>query len=235
MFSIFDSLSKRVKVFLICFLSVLTLLLGYSCYSTYRAIGAYESLVEEKNNLENELLNTPPEQMSEYHKNLIRRLVKQRDQLIEYKNNPKQQKPAINIGSGNGNPGNVKKPDVGHWKGTLGYDSRNFAIFEHHVFGIRAIAITLLAYEHKHGIKTVEKLIERYSKTDRKAYTNYVCKRLGVKPNQKISFTKHLPELVDAICTFEISHSGKKEMGISRLDIRRGCQMAINDSKYTKK
>lgn len=216
------------------FLTVLVLSLGYCCVSTYKAIDYQQALVTKNIQLTQELAEFPGT-IPDSYKDLVKRLVKHRDLLSGAKNHPGKPLPVISVGTSNANPGNVKKPSNGHWKGTIAYDRRNFAVFEHHVYGIRAMAITLLAYEHKHGIKTVDKLIDRYSKTDRAKYKTYVAKRLGVKVNQKISITKRLPELVDAIITFELSEKERNTMGIRAMDISRGVQMALNDSKWVRK
>lgn len=89
------------------------------------------------------------------------------------------------------------------WKGQIGEDRFGHAIFESPAWSIRAGAIVLRTYEHKHGIKTVEALVRRFAEGNRGPYIKHLCKALGVKPDQKISFTKHLPELLKAMVYFE--------------------------------
>ena len=89
------------------------------------------------------------------------------------------------------------------WKGQIGEDPFGHAIFESPAWSIRAGAITLRTYELKHGIKTVTDLVHRFAEGNREPYIKHLCKALGVKPNQKISLTKRLPELLKAMVYFE--------------------------------
>lgn len=89
------------------------------------------------------------------------------------------------------------------WKGSLGVDEHGHVIFESPAWSIRAGALVLKSYEHKHGLKTVKELVHRFAEGNRDPYIKHLCKALGVKPDQKISFTKHLPELLKAMVVFE--------------------------------
>ena len=109
------------------------------------------------------------------------------------------------------NPGNVKVLSNGQkYTGQVAVGKKKFVIFSDKVFGIRAIGLVLLSYQYKHGIDTVEKIIYRYSKTDREKYISFICKRLGVKPNQKISIKDNLPKLLECIVTFEVGTKHEK-------------------------
>lgn len=99
---------------------------------------------------------------------------------------------------------NLKTPSNGdRWKGQIGEDPFGHAIFESPAWSIRAGAITLRTYERKHGIKTVTDLVHRFAEGNREPYIKHLCKALGVKPDQKISLTKRLPELLKAMVYFE--------------------------------
>lgn len=89
------------------------------------------------------------------------------------------------------------------WKGQIGEDPFGHAIFESPAWSIRAGAITLRTYERKHGIKTVEDLVRRFAEGNQEPYIKHLCKALGVKPDEKISLTKRLPELLKAMVYFE--------------------------------
>lgn len=109
------------------------------------------------------------------------------------------------------NPGNVKVLSNGKkYVGQVAVGKSNFVIFSDKVFGIRAIGLVLLSYQYKHKIDTVEKIIYRYSKTDREKYISFICKKLGVKPNEKISIKNNLPKLLECIVTFEIGHKHER-------------------------
>lgn len=99
---------------------------------------------------------------------------------------------------------NIKQLQNGdRWKGSLGEDKHGHVIFESPAWSIRAGAITLRTYERKHGLKTITELVHRFAEGNRPAYIRHLCRALGVKPDQKISFTKYLPELLKAMVQFE--------------------------------
>ena len=99
---------------------------------------------------------------------------------------------------------NVKSLSNGQvWDGQIGTDRFGHAIFEHPAYSIRACAIILRTYEIKHGIKTVKGMVKRYATGNQEAYTKFLCKKLGVNPEQKISLTERLPDLLPAIIHFE--------------------------------
>lgn len=109
------------------------------------------------------------------------------------------------------NPGNVKALNNGKkYVGQVAVGKSKFVIFSDKVFGIRAIGLVLLSYQYKHKIDTVEKIIYRYSKTDREKYISFICKKLGVKPNEKINIKNNLPKLLECIVTFEIGHKHER-------------------------
>ena len=101
------------------------------------------------------------------------------------------------------NPLNVKRQWNGKpWKGQLGWDKYNHIHFKDLEYGIRAASHILKTYYYKHKINTVEGIITRYCGYNKK-YINYVSKRIGVKPTQKINIIKHIPELLKAMTRYE--------------------------------
>lgn len=103
------------------------------------------------------------------------------------------------LGFKNNNPGNIKGKN---WYGQIGTDKQGHAIFSSEVYGIRALAKTLVKYESK-GINTVEKIVATYSEGKNKNYIRFLCNYLKVKPNEKLDIRHKLHELVPAIITFE--------------------------------
>ena len=103
------------------------------------------------------------------------------------------------LGFKNNNPGNIKGKN---WYGQIGNDKQGHAIFSSEVYGIRALAKTLVKYESK-GINTVEKIVATYSEGKNKNYIRFLCNYLKVKPNEKLDIRHKLHELVPAIITFE--------------------------------
>lgn len=101
------------------------------------------------------------------------------------------------------NPGNVKGSN---WEGQTGNDKRGFATFKNHAYGLRAMAITLLEYQYKHGISTVESLVRRYSRSGRAEYTRFLCRRLKLRRTEHFKISERLPELMKAMITMEHGH-----------------------------
>ena len=103
------------------------------------------------------------------------------------------------LGFKNNNPGNIKGKN---WYGQIGTDKQGHAIFSSEVYGIRALAKTLINYEAK-GIDTIEKIVSKYAEGNNKNYILLLSSYLNVKPNEKLNVGHKLHELVSAIITFE--------------------------------
>lgn len=103
------------------------------------------------------------------------------------------------LGFKNNNPGNIKGKN---WYGQIGTDKQGHAIFSSEVYGIRALAKTLINYEAK-GIDTIEKIVSKYAEGNNKNYIRFLSSYLNVKPNEKLNVGHKLHELVSAIITFE--------------------------------
>lgn len=74
------------------------------------------------------------------------------------------------------------------------------------VLGIRYMAhILTKAYQDKRGLRTVEKIIPRWSATDQEAYIKFVCKRAKVGRGATLDLHQYgdLRPLVEAIIAFE--------------------------------
>ena len=110
----------------------------------------------------------------------------------------------ITTGVRNRNPMNVfARGSNDPWLGQVGKDTVGHAIFASFEHGLRAGAMVLLSYYDKHKLDTVEKIINRYCTGNRKAYINFICKRLGIKADEVINVAEYLPDLMKAIVHFE--------------------------------
>ena len=104
----------------------------------------------------------------------------------------------------NRNFANVKSLKNGQvWEGQIGTDKFGHAIFKHPAYSIRACALVLKSYERRHKIQTVKDLVYRFAEGNREPYIKHLCKVLDVEPEQKISLTKRMPELLRGIVRFE--------------------------------
>lgn len=103
---------------------------------------------------------------------------------------------------------NIRQLDGGQkWEGQIGVDKFGHVIFSHPSYSVRAGAIVLRSYEKKHGINTIRGLIERFCEGNRDEYVAFLCKYLGVKPDQKISLTGKMHKLLPAMIRFETGES----------------------------
>ena len=118
---------------------------------------------------------------------------------------------AMHIGERNNNPGNLYASNIA-WNGLADPpDDGTFAIFTDPVYGIRAMAKTLSAYQFKHGISTIADMIARYSPGNGAGntpasttnYAAFVAAAVGVAPTDPVDITGNLQTIVPAMITFE--------------------------------
>lgn len=89
----------------------------------------------------------------------------------------------------NNNPGNIDRTRT-PWQGEVRSASAmasepRFCVFETPEYGFRALAKTLQTYQVKHGLKTIEGIIERWApdnENDTAAYVRAVSSAVGVTP-----------------------------------------------------
>lgn len=132
----------------------------------------------------------------------ISSLIEKQEPIIQYIpiNIEKDDKESDIIGIKNNNPCNIKGKN---WEGSLGNDKFGHCIFKHYFYSLRACAITLITYQDKYKLDTIEKIIDRYCTGNKKEYSTFLANRLGIKPTDKISVKEYLPELVSGIVRFE--------------------------------
>lgn len=108
----------------------------------------------------------------------------------------------------NNNPGNLRRTKD-PWQGLAAQQNDGeFFQFESAVYGLRAVARTLITYQDRHGLKTVRQLIERWAppvENQTKAYVDFVAKAVGVAPDAGVDVHHYevLRPLVVAIVRFE--------------------------------
>lgn len=108
----------------------------------------------------------------------------------------------------NNNPGNIRLSGV-RWQGQKKRQlDPAFAEFETPLMGLRALMVLLLTYYRKHGLNTVESLLNRYAPPHENATDHYihsVAKALMVKRQQpiKVEDSHTLCALARAITRFE--------------------------------
>jgi hypothetical protein len=86
------------------------------------------------------------------------------------------------------NPGNIRATGE-VWQGQTGND-RGFVTFETPQAGIRALTKTLLTYQSRHGLDTVQGIVARWApptENDTAAYVRAVAQAVGVEPTGKVN------------------------------------------------
>ena len=102
----------------------------------------------------------------------------------------------------NRNPMNVKHLGKQKWLGEIGRDYLGHVKFSSIHYGIRAGVLTLRSYQTKHGIKTLNALIERFCGGN-SDYVRYLSKRLNLAPDEKFQIIPRIPELVLWMSAYE--------------------------------
>lgn len=103
----------------------------------------------------------------------------------------------------NRNPLNVKYRKADPWLGQVGHDEQGHAVFKSYEYGVRAAALTLRSYARRHNISTVDALVKRFAEGNQKEYVAYLCRKLGVKHDDKIDLVRLMPKLLRTMARFE--------------------------------
>lgn len=106
----------------------------------------------------------------------------------------------------NNNPGNIRHGGS-RWQGMSATQSdTEYVQFDDPVYGIRALAKLLKNYQSRHGLNTINEIINRWAPPSENitgAYVANVARIVGVDRDQQITVTDYLPGLVTAIITHE--------------------------------
>ncbi|MDD3183596.1 MAG: structural protein P5 [Alphaproteobacteria bacterium] len=108
----------------------------------------------------------------------------------------------------NNNPGNLRRTDD-PWQGLAETQTdTEFFVFQSPIYGIRALARTLIKYQDKHRLCTIRQIIGRWApntENDTVAYIKAVSDETGLAPDVVLDMHKyeHLNALVAAIIKHE--------------------------------
>ncbi len=120
----------------------------------------------------------------------------------------------------NNNPGNLRRTKD-PWQGLAETQTDTaFFVFKSPVYGIRALARVLIAYQDDHSLRTIRQIIGRWapvSENDTVAYTKAVSEDTGFAPDVELDLHKHehLKAIACAIIHFE---NGKQPYTASQID-----------------
>lgn len=126
--------------------------------------------------------------------------------LIEMVNNPAWMGVKPTLGQRNNNWGNLRTNDA--FEGKTG-TNKSYDTYETPEKGLRALARVLDTYSSKHGIDTIDALVNRYAPASdntggsHENYKKFIAQQLGVGTNDTIDVKGRRAELMDAIVRFE--------------------------------
>lgn len=106
----------------------------------------------------------------------------------------------------NNNPGNIRKSAT-KWSGKIEGTDPAFETFKTPEDGIRALGKNLLNYQDKHGINTIEGIINRWAPTSENntsAYVQAVAKETGLDPSAPLNLRN--PDTLQKVTTAIIHH-----------------------------
>ena len=117
----------------------------------------------------------------------------------------------------NKNPMNVKHLGKQKWLGEIGRDHLGHVKFSSIHYGIRAGVLTLRSYQTKHGIKTLNGIIDRFCGGNAD-YVRFLSRRLNLEPDEEFQIIPRIPELVLWMSAYESGRSVDPKI-IASLDI----------------
>lgn len=132
----------------------------------------------------------------------------------------------------NNNPGNLRAVAGIAWRGQIGADDKGFCIFDTAHNGLRANAKQLIAYQDKHGIRTVRGAINRWappSENDTGAYVNAVCAAVGVGPDDQIDMHR-VTTLVPLLMAIVQHENGQQPYSTNEIGAAVADALAIEQS-----
>jgi hypothetical protein len=126
--------------------------------------------------------------------------------------------PKASRGYRNMNPGNIDHIPANKWQGLAdppiepppaGGGRPRFARFISHEYGIRALAVLLITYQDRHGLRTIRGIVNRWapgSENDTDAYVRQVVDHTGFPDDETLDLQTypHLRPLVEAIIRHEL-------------------------------
>jgi hypothetical protein len=103
-------------------------------------------------------------------------------------------------GERNNNPGNIRKSKA-LWVGEIPSDDEAFEKFESPEDGFRALARTLVTYRKKHGLDTIEAIINRWAppvENNTHEYIAHVCAQMDTP--RFIHLNMYDPKILTSLC-----------------------------------
>lgn len=140
----------------------------------------------------------------------------------------------------NNNPGNLRRSND-PWQGLAERQTdRDFFVFQSAVYGIRALARTLISYQDKHNLRTIDGIITRFAppgdNNNTSAYVAAVVKRTGFDADQKLNMHSyaHLFPLLDAIILHENGQQPYSDSQLTKALVLAGVESPMQNLQQTR-
>jgi hypothetical protein len=139
----------------------------------------------------------------------------------------------------NHNPGNIRR-SADPWQGLADNQSDiEFFTFQSAIYGIRALARTLITYQDRHGLNTIEGIIRRWApaiENDTNAYIRAVAQRTGFEANRPLNMHRfdQLKPLVEAIIQHENGQQPYSDTEITKALVLAGVEPAATNLQQTR-
>lgn len=129
----------------------------------------------------------------------------------------------------NNNPGNIRKSNVNYQGEIIPSTDPAFKQFKTIVWGYRAMFMLLHTYQKKHGLNTLEGMIQRYAPPCENNTGNYlksVCNWSGI-PNDRILNTLDGHTMIPIVCAMSRMENGTPA---KQDDVEAGWKLFIQTS-----
>ncbi len=139
----------------------------------------------------------------------------------------------------NNNPGNLRK-SKDPWQGLAEQQTdAEFFVFKSPIYGIRAIARTLIAYQDEHNLRTIRLILGRWApltENDTVSYIKAVAEETGLLPDQTLNMHRYedLSVLVKAIIHHENGQQPYTDAQITKALVLAGVEPSAQSVQKTR-
>lgn len=139
----------------------------------------------------------------------------------------------------NHNPGNIRR-NGDPWQGLAERQSDvEFFSFKDPIYGIRALARTLIVYQDKHGLRSIRQIISRWAppvENNTNAYVRAVASDAGLDADQSLDMHRfdHLLPLAKAIIKHENGRQPYTDMQLTKALVLAGVEPAKSSLQKTR-
>ena len=139
----------------------------------------------------------------------------------------------------NNNPGNIRK-SADPWQGLADQQTdADFFVFTSPIYGIRALARTLIAYQDKHSLHTIRAIIGRWApatENNTEAYVKAVADDSGLDPDKTLDLHTYadLKPLVTAIIHHENGQQPYADAQIDKALVLSGVEPPTQSLQQTR-